>query len=83
MSNKKKLMLVIMDGWGVPKKLSDSAITPVNAPNVTKMSDLNPYCTLPAHGRAVGLPDGQMGGSEVGHLCSGCGSSRPSSARLY
>lgn len=73
MSNRKKLMLVIMDGWGVPKKLSDSAITPVNAPNVTKMSDLNPYCTLPAHGRAVGLPDGQMGGSEVGHLCLGAG----------
>lgn len=69
----KKVMLVIMDGWGVPKKLSDSAINPVNAPNVTHYSDLNAYCTLPAHGRAVGLPDGQMGGSEVGHLCLGSG----------
>ncbi|MBP7111105.1 MAG: 2,3-bisphosphoglycerate-independent phosphoglycerate mutase [Firmicutes bacterium] len=69
----KKIILVIMDGWGVPKNLEDSAITPVNAPNVTRLADQNPYCTLPAHGKAVGLPVGQMGGSEVGHLCLGAG----------
>lgn len=69
----KKVIMVIMDGWGVPNKLEDSAITPINAPNVTRMSDLFPYCTLPAHGEAVGLPEGQMGGSEVGHLCLGAG----------
>lgn len=73
MNDGKKVMLLIMDGWGVPKRPDLSAITPATAPNVTWLAEVNPYCTLPAHGRAVGLPDGQMGGSEVGHLCLGAG----------
>jgi len=69
----KKLILVIMDGWGLGKVASADAIQQANVP-FTKSLYLNyPNTSLVTCGEAVGLPDGQMGNSEVGHLNLGAG----------
>ncbi len=76
MKNMKKyrpVVLVVLDGWGVAPPGPGNAIGLARTPNCDGLMDEFPSTTLPAHGRAVGLPDGQMGGSEVGHLCLGAG----------
>lgn len=65
--------LIIMDGYGVNKFAPFNAISPETAPNVIKLFSDNPATLLNASGLAVGLPDGQMGNSEVGHLNIGAG----------
>ena len=70
---KKTLVLIIMDGFGVPSDLSKSAITPETTPNLTKLFATYPTTQLAASGAAVGLPEGQMGNSEVGHMNIGAG----------
>ncbi len=66
-------MLVIMDGWGLGKVKSSDAIQNANVPFVTSLYHKFPHTTLTTCGEAVGLPDGQMGNSEVGHLNLGAG----------
>ncbi|MBC7905027.1 MAG: 2,3-bisphosphoglycerate-independent phosphoglycerate mutase, partial [Gemmatimonadaceae bacterium] len=65
---KKKVILVIMDGWGIGKVKSSDAIEQANTPFVDSLYTKYPHSTLVTCGEAVGLPDGQMGNSEVGHL---------------
>ncbi len=62
-----------MDGWGLGKKKSADAIQNANTPFVTSLYKKYPNTTLVTCGEAVGLPDGQMGNSEVGHLNLGAG----------
>jgi 2,3-bisphosphoglycerate-independent phosphoglycerate mutase len=71
--NKKKVILVIMDGWGLGNKKSADAIQNANTPFVSSLYSQYPHTTLVTCGEAVGLPDGQMGNSEVGHLNLGAG----------
>jgi len=69
----KKTMLIIMDGWGLGPVKSADAIQNANVPFVTSLYSKFPNTTLTTCGEAVGLPDGQMGNSEVGHLNLGAG----------
>ncbi|OIR12003.1 2,3-bisphosphoglycerate-independent phosphoglycerate mutase [mine drainage metagenome] len=69
----KKVILIIMDGWGLGKIKSADAIQNANVPFVTSLYKKYPNATLVTCGEAVGLPDGQMGNSEVGHLNLGAG----------
>lgn len=69
----KKVILVIMDGWGIGKVKASDAIQNANVPFVSSLYEKYPNTTLVTCGEAVGLPDGQMGNSEVGHLNLGAG----------
>ena len=69
----KKVILVIMDGWGLGKVASADAIQNANVPFTKSLYSKYPNTTLVTCGEAVGLPDGQMGNSEVGHLNLGAG----------
>jgi 2,3-bisphosphoglycerate-independent phosphoglycerate mutase len=69
----KKVILVIMDGWGLGQKKESDAIQNAKTPFVNSLYDKYPHTTLITCGRAVGLPEGQMGNSEVGHLNLGAG----------
>ncbi|MEI9934202.1 MAG: hypothetical protein WDM71_04990 [Ferruginibacter sp.] len=69
----KKVILIIMDGWGLGKVKSSDAIQNANVPFVSSLYSKYPNATLVACGEEVGLPDGQMGNSEVGHLNIGAG----------
>jgi 2,3-bisphosphoglycerate-independent phosphoglycerate mutase len=69
----KKVILVIMDGWGLGQKKESDAIQNAKTPFVSSLYDSYPNTTLITCGRAVGLPEGQMGNSEVGHLNLGAG----------
>lgn len=69
----KKVILIIMDGWGLGKVASADAIQHANAPFTKSLYSTYPNSTLVTCGEAVGLPDGQMGNSEVGHLNLGAG----------
>ena len=70
---KKRIILTIMDGWGLGKVASADAIQHANAPFTRSLYSNYPNTTLITCGEAVGLPDGQMGNSEVGHLNLGAG----------
>ena len=71
---KKPLMLMILDGWGINKNPEQkNAITAANPENFYRLQKEYPHSELEASGEAVGLPDGQMGNSEVGHLNIGSG----------
>ena len=65
--------LIIMDGYGIAPYGPDDAISPETSPRVIAMQDKYPSTRLKASGLAVGLPEGQMGNSEVGHLNIGAG----------
>ncbi|MBM3915659.1 MAG: 2,3-bisphosphoglycerate-independent phosphoglycerate mutase [Sphingomonadales bacterium] len=69
----KKTMLVIMDGWGLGKIPASDAIAAADTPFVDSLYERYPHTTLVTCGEAVGLPEGQMGNSEVGHLNLGAG----------
>ncbi|HMK18294.1 MAG TPA: 2,3-bisphosphoglycerate-independent phosphoglycerate mutase [Chitinophagaceae bacterium] len=69
----KKIILIIMDGWGLGKVASADAIQNAKTPFVSSLYSKYPNTTLITCGEAVGLPDGQMGNSEVGHLNLGAG----------
>ena len=62
-----------MDGWGLGKVASSDAIQNANVPFTKSLYTKYPNSTLVTCGEAVGLPDGQMGNSEVGHLNIGAG----------
>src|SRR3954465_2484187 len=69
----KKVILIIMDGWGLGKVKAADAIQHANVPFVTSLYNKYPNTTLITCGEDVGLPEGQMGNSEVGHLNLGAG----------
>lgn len=69
----KKVMLMILDGWGIGKSYEGNAITLAKTPNFDSLMENYPNTKLDASGLAVGLPEGQMGNSEVGHLNIGAG----------
>jgi 2,3-bisphosphoglycerate-independent phosphoglycerate mutase len=70
---KVKVILLIMDGWGLGQVASADAIQNANVPFTNSLYKKYPNTTLITCGEAVGLPDGQMGNSEVGHLNLGAG----------
>jgi 2,3-bisphosphoglycerate-independent phosphoglycerate mutase len=65
--------LVILDGWGLAEPGPGNAVSLASTPVFDELWETYPHTTLTACGRAVGLPDGQMGNSEVGHLNLGAG----------
>src|SRR6187455_2224641 len=69
----KKIILIIMDGWGLGKVASSDAIQNAKTPFVSSLYKKYPNTILTTCGEAVGLPEGQMGNSEVGHLNLGAG----------
>jgi len=69
----KKAILVIMDGWGLGKVKTADAIQNAHVPFVSSLYAKYPNTTLTTCGEVVGLPEGQMGNSEVGHLNLGAG----------
>ncbi len=69
----KPVMLVILDGWGISRDIEGNAIALANKPFYNQLLQQYPHCVLQASGEAVGLPEGQMGNSEVGHLNIGAG----------
>ncbi|GGB07791.1 2,3-bisphosphoglycerate-independent phosphoglycerate mutase [Puia dinghuensis] len=73
MSNTKKVILVIMDGWGLGQRPNADAIRHARVPFVSSLYQQYPNTTLVTYGEEVGLPEGQMGNSEVGHLNLGAG----------
>jgi 2,3-bisphosphoglycerate-independent phosphoglycerate mutase len=66
-------LLCILDGWGWRTDPTDNAIAQARTPNYTKLLAECPHALLQTSGRAVGLPSGQMGNSEVGHMNIGAG----------
>ncbi|OEK02831.1 phosphoglycerate mutase (2,3-diphosphoglycerate-independent) [Roseivirga sp. 4D4] len=69
----KRVLLMILDGWGLAQDKSVSAIDQAKTPVLDKLFESYPHSKLEASGLAVGLPDGQMGNSEVGHMNIGAG----------
>jgi 2,3-bisphosphoglycerate-independent phosphoglycerate mutase len=65
--------LIVLDGWGIAPAGPGNAVSLARTPLFDELWSLYPHTTLTACGRAVGLPDGQMGNSEVGHLNLGAG----------
>ena len=66
-------MLIILDGFGNNKEKNGNAISCASKPNIDKLMSTCPTAQIYASGEAVGLPDGQMGNSEVGHTNIGAG----------
>ncbi len=66
--------LVVLDGWGLAEPGPGNAVSLARTPVFDELWETYPHTTLTASGRAVGLPEGQMGNSEVGHLNLGAGS---------
>lgn len=69
----KKVVLMILDGWGLAVDKSVSAVDAAKTPFIDSLYPKYPHSKLEASGMAVGLPDGQMGNSEVGHMNLGAG----------
>jgi 2,3-bisphosphoglycerate-independent phosphoglycerate mutase len=69
----KPLCLLILDGWGHREEQADNAIAQANAPHWRALLNDYPHTLIHTEGRFVGLPDGQMGNSEVGHMNIGAG----------
>ena len=70
---KNTVILCIMDGYGISKKTKGNCILAAKKPNLDKFFATYPTTLIEASGEAVGLPNGQMGNSEVGHLNIGAG----------
>lgn len=69
----KKVLLMILDGWGIAKNTEVSAVDKANTPFIDSLYEKYAHSKLDASGLAVGLPEGQMGNSEVGHMNIGAG----------
>lgn len=70
---KKPVVLIVMDGFGINEETKGNAIHAAATPNLDKLFAENPFTVIGASGMDVGLPDGQMGNSEVGHTNIGAG----------
>jgi 2,3-bisphosphoglycerate-independent phosphoglycerate mutase len=73
MQKRRPVMLVILDGWGWRDEAADNAVRQARTPTFDRLWAAGPHAFLRTSGRDVGLPDGQMGNSEVGHLNIGAG----------
>jgi 2,3-bisphosphoglycerate-independent phosphoglycerate mutase len=73
MQRRRPIMLVILDGWGWREEAADNAIRQAKTPTFDRLWQNGPHAFLRTSGKDVGLPDGQMGNSEVGHLNIGAG----------
>ncbi|TQS74787.1 2,3-bisphosphoglycerate-independent phosphoglycerate mutase [Ornithinibacillus gellani] len=73
MSKDKLAALIILDGFGIRDEVKGNAVKQANKPNFDRYFSTYPHNQLTASGNAVGLPEGQMGNSEVGHLNIGAG----------
>ena len=73
MPNKKSTVLIILDGWGYRENADANAISQANTPILDNLMANYPNMLIETSGMAVGLPDGQMGNSEVGHVNLGAG----------
>src|SRR5690625_4672399 len=73
MSVPKPVALIILDGFALDDRMEGNAVAQADKPNFDRYWSHYPHTTLTASGEAVGLPDGQMGNSEVGHLNIGAG----------
>ena len=71
--SQRPVMLVILDGWGWREERADNAVRLARTPNFDRLWAESPHAFLRTSGLDVGLPDGQMGNSEVGHLNIGAG----------
>jgi len=71
--SKKLTMLMILDGWGKSDNEKGNAIASSNTPNLDKLMEMHETTDIHTSGRNVGLPDGQMGNSEIGHINIGAG----------
>ncbi|MCA9956765.1 MAG: 2,3-bisphosphoglycerate-independent phosphoglycerate mutase, partial [Anaerolineales bacterium] len=71
--NYKPVALIILDGWGIREMEHGNAVVQARTPNFQSWLHSRERAILDASGEAVGLPDGQMGNSEVGHLNLGAG----------
>jgi 2,3-bisphosphoglycerate-independent phosphoglycerate mutase len=69
----KKVLLMILDGWGLAPNPDVSAIDKAKTPFIDSLYEKYPHSKLDASGLSVGLPEGQMGNSEVGHMNIGAG----------
>jgi 2,3-bisphosphoglycerate-independent phosphoglycerate mutase len=69
--------LIVLDGWGLAPEGPGNAVALAETPVFDRLWEAHPHTTLTAKGEAVGLPEGQMGNSEVGHLNLGAGSIVP------
>lgn len=69
----KPVVLVVLDGWGLSKATNGNAIAKANLPTIGKLNKFYPHIALQASGIAVGLPWGEPGNSEVGHITLGAG----------
>lgn len=69
----KPLILIVLDGWGIGKDTEENAQTQAHIPFYKQLLNEYPHTALECSGEAVGLPEGQMGNSEVGHLNLGAG----------
>ena len=78
----KSTLLLILDGWGHRVEREHNAIVSAHTPIWDKLSNYSPITYLNASGSAVGLPEGQMGNSEVGHLHIGAGRCVPQKLSL-
>ncbi|MDO8727800.1 MAG: 2,3-bisphosphoglycerate-independent phosphoglycerate mutase [Candidatus Methanoperedens sp.] len=73
MIKKRPVLLMILDGYGINMNKSGNAIAAARTPNLDRIFSTYPHCELESSGESVGLPEGQMGNSEVGHLNIGAG----------
>ena len=73
MQKRRPVMLVVLDGWGWREEITDNAIRQAKTPNFDRLWAAGPHGFLRTSGLDVGLPPGQMGNSEVGHLNIGAG----------
>ena len=73
MEQTKKVALIILDGWGIGDRSKSDAIYHAQPLFYNELIKKYPSSTLTTHGNAVGLPEGQMGNSEVGHINLGAG----------
>ena len=69
----KPVVLLILDGWGHREAVEDNALALADIPNWRRLWATCPHTLVHTEGRHVGLPDGQMGNSEVGHMNLGAG----------
>lgn len=70
---RRNTLLIILDGFGTNPSKQNNAVYEANTPNLDRYFGSNTHTTLQASGTPVGLPEGQMGNSEVGHMTIGCG----------
>ncbi len=73
MSDQRKVLTIVMDGWGLYKRYEGNAIALAKTPTFDKLFETAPRAIFEASGESVGLPDGQMGTSEVNHFTIGAG----------